>query len=319
MNNIGVGSYVTHPQRPQWGVGKVFCLCEKHVLVGFHNLPSPERFKRLERTTAALDVAEISQDALLDSWSVQSDSTCREVAVLRGAKTGKRTPRGPLVPEWTHDQALERFVEVYKKGFHDERYAREERDWKWSKHELWRDTVSPGGLRALAAASPENAAKLIEKMIQFKKPLLHPTGEIVPLRDAVHRPELAASYFSTLADLLEAPSLTAEVFDTHLQALTSLPLIGHGNLAKWTIATIIPFLAQPSRHMFLKPGRTQAVTRRLGVDILYSPKPQWDTYERLLVFSNELLAFLKPHGAQDMIDVQSFIWAITKTNDPVPG
>jgi hypothetical protein len=130
------------------------------------------------------------------------------------------------------------------------------------------------------------------------------------MRDALHRPELAGPYFAGLASLLEAPSLTATVFEDYVEALTSLPLIGKGSLDKWTIVTIIPFLAQPSRHMFLKPERTKEITRRLGADIRYSPTPRWDTYERLLDFSNKMLEFLKPHGARDMIDVQSFISVI---------
>ena len=188
-------------------------------------------------------------------------------------------PPAPPVAEWTYSQALERFQQAFEDGFQDEQYALRERDWKWSKHELWRDTVSPDGFRALATTSPENAATLIEKMIQTSSPMLHPQAEIVPLRDAVHRLDGTAAYFNALADLLEAPSLTSKVFDNHFQALTSLP----GNLAKWPIVTIIPYLAQPSRHMFLKPRRTREITRRLGKDILYSATPKWDTYERLLV------------------------------------
>jgi Protein of unknown function (DUF3553) len=314
---IRVGSYVTHPQRPEWGIGKVFCQCDKHVLVGFRNLSGPERFKRLERTIARLDVVEVSDDTVLDAWTVEYDSTCREVkAVAKATRASARKEKQPIVADWTRDEALVRFREVFKDGFQDPEYVRRERDWKWAKHQLWNETVAPDGFRALALSSPEQAQKLIEKMVQTKAAMLHPTGEIVPLRDAVHRPESATTYFNTLADLLEAPVLNADVFQQHVETLTSLPLIGKGNLSKWTIVTFIPFLAQPSRHMFLKPGRIKQVTQRLGVDIDYTPAPKWDTYERLLKFSNELLEFLKPHGAQDMIDVQSFIWAITATEDP---
>ena len=317
MNDIRLGSYVTHPQRPEWGVGKIFCLCAHHALVGFQKLPAQDRFKRLERTTARLEVADTKQDAVLDSWSVDSDSTCREVAVIGRARKSVRVkaPRLPLIAEWTRAQALERFHAIYKGGFQDPQYAPKERDWKWVKHDLWEETVAAEGFRALATRSPEEAAKLIETMIQTKSPLLHPRGELVALRDAIHSPESAAAYFSTLADLLEAPSLTAEVFDKHYQALTSLPLVRAKSVAKWTILTVIPFLVQPTRHMFLKPGRIKEITRLLGVDILYSPTPKWDTYERLLAFSHELLEFLKPHGAQDLIDVQSFIFAITEPDD----
>jgi len=222
----------------------------------------------------------------------------------------KKPPRPGVLTRWSYDEAFARFRQKFPGGFQDPDYAHSEREWKWEKHELWRDTVSPDGLRTLATKSPEKAAKLIERMIQTKSPMLHPQSEIVPMRDAVHRPELAGAYFAGLAGLLEAPSLTARVFENYVEALTSLPLIGKGNLDKWTIVTIIPFLAQPSRHMFLKPERTKDVTLRLGDDIRYTPAPNWDTYERLLDFSNKLLDFLKPHGARDMIDVQSFISVI---------
>jgi hypothetical protein len=238
-------------------------------------------------------------------------------AVFRAKKPAKKRTRirSPLVAEWTPSEALERFRKEFPNGFQDEQYALRERDWKWAQHEAWRDAVAPDGFRALATTSPEKAATLIERMIQTRSPMLDPEGEIAPLRDALHRPEQAAAYFTALADLLEAPSVTSDVFDNHLHALTSLPLIGAGNLAKWTIVTIVPYLAQPSRHMFLKPGRTREITQRLGKDIQYSSTPTWDTYRRLLAFSNDLLEFLKPHGAQDMIDVQSFIWAITSPGD----
>jgi hypothetical protein len=226
-----------------------------------------------------------------------------------------RTPRTPLAPEWTYSQALERFRHEFKDGFQDEQYAIRERDWKWAKHELWLETAGPEGFRALAAASPDKAAGLIEAMIQTTSPMLDPRAGTVPLRDAVRKPESAGAYFTALADLLEAPAVTSRLFDNHLQALTALSLARSGDLEKWTILTIIPFFAQPSRHMFLQPRRTKEIVKRLGKDIHYAATPKWDTYDRLLVFSNELLEFLKPQGAQDMIDVQSFIWAVTGSGE----
>ena len=243
----------------------------------------------------------------------------RAAAARARTTARKASRRDPHVEKWSYEQALERFRQAFEDGFQDEQYALHERDWKWAKHELWEETVSPDGFRAFATASPDKAATLIERMILTKAPLLHPQGEIVPLRDAVLRPDNTGRYFAALADLLEAPTLTADVFDNHLQALASWPLIGSGNLAKWPIVTIIPFLVQPARHMFLKPGRTKEITRRLGVDILYSATPSWDTYQRLLAFSTDLLEFLKPHGAVDMIDVQSFVWAVTSSDDAAPA
>lgn len=244
-------------------------------------------------------------------------SACGHMWREPGRVTAKKVRRTPSTrfAQWTQNQALARFLQIFPNGFQDKDYLRRERNWKWEKHEFWRDAVAPTGVGALAKSSPEKATRLVEQMLQTKAPMLHPTGEIVPMRDAVHRPELTADYFAALADLMAAPSLSAKVFDAYVGALTSLPLIGSGNLAKWTIVTFIPFLAQPSRHMFLKPGRTRKITTLLGVDILYSSTLKWDTYERLLDFSDDLLDFLKPSGARDMIDVQSFIWVVTSGDE----
>ena len=62
--------------------------------------------------------------------------------------------------------------------------------------------------------------------------------------------------------------------------------------------------------MFLKPKPTKEAARRLGVDLLYNSGPAWVGYKRLLDWSHELLDFLRPRGAKDLIDVQSFIWTI---------
>jgi hypothetical protein len=98
-----------------------------------------------------------------------------------------------------------------------------------------------------------------------------------------------------------------------IDALTSLPTKkSTSRIGTWPIATVVPFLARPDRQMFVKPARTKEATRRLGVDLRYSSQLKWDTYERVLDWSDKLLDYLRPHGAVDMIDVQSFIWTIAR-------
>jgi len=62
--------------------------------------------------------------------------------------------------------------------------------------------------------------------------------------------------------------------------------------------------------MFLKPLVTQDCAARLTFDLAYSTDLRWETYSRLLTMSQSLLDFLRPYGATDFIDVQSFIWVI---------
>jgi hypothetical protein len=307
LSEIPVGSYVTHSRRPEWGLGKVFCRNTPYVLVGFRDVTPSDRFKRLD--SSFLLLADSDGDEVLDSWLVDATPDCHQV--IRVSRSKGKTPAGPPVALWTLDQAFDRFLLRYPGGFQDPGYGPRERDWKWSKHLFWQESISPGGFRALASASPRAAADLITKLIQTKKALLHPQGELVVLRDALHREEFVSPYLASLANLLEASTITSDLFDAHYQALTSLPLLRSGNLVKWTIVTIVPFLAQPTRQMFLKPTKTEEIARLLGFNLLYSPTPRWDTYERLLELSQRLFEFLQPYGAQDMIDVQSFIWVVT--------
>jgi len=312
LSEIRVGSYVKHPQRPQWGLGKVFCLNGPYLLVGFQKLHESERFKRLKWTPGLLEPAPVTADPVLDSWTVECDSTCREVVPVSKGK--KKVPAGPIVAEWTQQQAYERFLEKYPGGFEDPAYGPAERGWKWSQHELWKSGLPAGGFRALATGSPADAADLIMKVVQTgKTPLLHPRGELFVFRDSLANPESLGPYLTALADLLEATAITSDVFNPYLHTLLELPVTGTSSLAKWTIVTAVPFLADPDRHMFLKPTPTRAAAKGLGIDLNYTPTPKWDTYERLLHFSHQLHAFLRPLGARDMIDVQAFMAIIAAT------
>lgn len=100
-----------------------------------------------------------------------------------------------------------------------------------------------------------------------------------------------------------------------MAALDALPQ-PKGRVATWPIATLLPFFAQPERHMFLKPEITQQAEERLGFHLNYQPTPNWRTYAKLLELSNVLLEQLKPLGARDNIDVQSFLWIASASEAP---
>jgi hypothetical protein len=75
--------------------------------------------------------------------------------------------------------------------------------------------------------------------------------------------------------------------------------------------TLFPFIAQPERHMLLLPSFTCEAAQRLGLDLRYQSEPNWATYAALLSSSNHLLEELKPLGARDLIDVESFLHVAT--------
>jgi hypothetical protein len=66
----------------------------------------------------------------------------------------------------------------------------------------------------------------------------------------------------------------------------------------------------PSSYPKNPPKSLSAEGERLHVDLRYDSRPNWTTYERLLRMSQILLDRLRPLGARDWIDVQSFIYVV---------
>jgi hypothetical protein len=72
--------------------------------------------------------------------------------------------------------------------------------------------------------------------------------------------------------------------------------------------TVVGFLAQPDRHIFLKPNVTRAAANAYGVRFDYASRPNWATYQSLLSFAERVRRDQHDLGPRDMIDLQSFIW-----------
>ena len=308
MSNIRVGSYVTHSQRPAWGIGKVYGQSAQHVLVGFENLPEPERLKRLQWREGLLEKSPVKGGESLDAIKVECDSTCHPIGLIT------KKVAGPLVAEWTFDQAFERFIQKYPSGFKDAWYIPSEREWREAAHTEWvKAFPSTDALRKMVASSPDKAAAALLHVVQSApKKLVQPKSELGVLRDALAHPENAKPFMNALVDMLDAPILTSGLYGDYLHVLTALPLSKDGDLAKWPTVTLIPFLAQPNKHILVKPVTLRKAAKALGFDIKYTATPRWETYERVLAFSNKLFEFLHPKGAADMIDIHAFVTTIVE-------
>jgi hypothetical protein len=71
--------------------------------------------------------------------------------------------------------------------------------------------------------------------------------------------------------------------------------------------------------MFLKPEVTKVAADSLGFNLKYNPTLNWATYEALQRMGAIYLDLLKPLGARDFVDVQSFIWVTCGGYDgPLP-
>lgn len=308
MSGIRVGSYVTHSLRPAWGVGKVFAYSIQHVLVGFRSLPESERFKRMEWRPGLLEAAKgVTYDLELDSWKVEADSTCHYIGV-------ESRPKRAKAALWTKEEAMERFLAKYADGFVDAWYRSSHREARLAQHRLWHEALPGTMLRDLATEQPHVAAQRILTVLELReKPLLHPKNELGRLRAAFMRTERMPPFLLALADLIDTRLVTATHYDALLAAFAALETPPKRTPMSWPIVTVLPFIANPSRHVLVKPNAMRAAAAGLGFDLKFRPAPNWATYERSLAFGQELLYFIKKRGGEDMIDVHAFITALVES------
>jgi hypothetical protein len=217
------------------------------------------------------------------------------------SRTLSRTPAGVR-------RARRRFLHFFPGGFRDETYVAWERDYKWRAHERWSEDLGPA---AFAAAIRRREFGEIARRavgIEARTNLLF-SFEKMALRDGVKTPAGARTFAQGLHVLLHGRGSDESRFERWIEALERLPR-RQTRVLTWPVATVFPFLADPRRHVFLKPNVTRRAAREYGFDFEYRSRPNWATYQSLLAFAAQVRrdqADLKP---RDMIDLQSFVWVL---------
>jgi hypothetical protein len=126
-------------------------------------------------------------------------------------------------------------------------------------------------------------------------------------RDGLKDDQAAGRLLGALLKFVDAP--TPDMFDHLSGAVAGLPAPAEGSrVLTWPNVTILPFLADPTRFIVLKPGASKTIAARMGLDFPYSASPTWYAYEGFQNVAKALLELLRPMGAKDLIDVQSFMW-----------
>ena len=262
----------------------------------------------MEMRPGLLEHSDVKNDAELDSWKVECDSTCRPILATVRAK--RSTAKAAL---WTREQGMEKFLNKYNGGFPDAWYRSSHRDPRLKQHQQWTELLGGGKLRELAQDQPHIAAQHMLKVLDMPdKPLLHAKNELPRLRDAFMRTERMPAFLIALADLLDADTPTPALYNAYLESFAALTLAGQKSAMSWPIVTSLPYIAQPEKHMFLKPASMRNAAAGLGVDLKFKSAPNWQTYEKTLAFGKDLLEFIQPRSGADMIDVQAFIGAIVE-------
>lgn len=300
MSDLENGMLVQHASL---GVGKVVALEPKAVHVFFAT--SDARFATKLRLPVALSL--LTPSATPNAWL----SGLSDFAL--DAKTGRYGLGGTWL---SHADAVARFREVYPEAFADPSYVgdgtdKRERVFRWRRaHDLYVETLGNGeGERLLAAG---DVGGLVERALQVERSvrMLHKDAEKISFEDALKDLDVARGYFAALFEFLAAPAPEQARFEALAAAVAALvpdAPIESG----WPLVTLLPFVARPELHMLLRPRFACEVAQRLGLELAYEPRPSWATYSALLGSVEVLLEKLRPLGARDHVDVDSFMRVVT--------
>lgn len=293
MSDVTCGTLVVNSLKREWGPGKVVHVRNDTAFVFFRDFVGHRR--ALKFKISQLQFAPQQSDPILDNLPpiIEKDGEF-------------------LLPadRITFDMAVSKFVEVYPGGFYDPIYESNskggERGYKVAACTKYKDLLGNGKGQALLEGG--RIEELVGHVKKIEGPLnLLAVQEKSAFKEGLEDLSAARRFFETLFPLIESgPERGA--FERYVEAVAALPARGATSTDKWTIATLVPFLARPDTFIFVKPSITKNAAERLGFDIRYDAHPNWSTYEAVLRMSDiyrEKLASWKP---RDFIDVQSFFW-----------
>ena len=223
---------------------------------------------------------------------------------LRAGRPSHKTSQ--LLSPLAFLRCRKKFLRIFPGGFRDETYLAWERDYKWDAHKEWIDQLDRSKFQALLrnAKYTEIAARAVK--IESGRSLLF-SFEKMALRDAVRTPAGAQQFSRGLYEFLHGGASIEERFENWCETIASLPR-KQTRVLTWPLVTVFGFIAQPDRHIFLKPNTTKVVARKCGFDFHYLSRPNWATYANYLDFAAATRSALKDMRPRDMIDIQSFLW-----------
>jgi hypothetical protein len=199
-----------------------------------------------------------------------------------------------------------RFLRFFPHGFRDQRYLSWEREYKAEAHTRWTTELSRTTLVQLLAARQYHVIAREALRIEARTNLLF-SFEKMALRDAVRTASGARRFAEGLYAWLHGRDSVESRFGAWCEVIAGLPR-RQTRVLTWPVLTIFGFLAQPDRHIFLKPNVTRLAAFRYGFDFQYRSRPNWSTYSQLLDLAAMVRFDQRDLRPRDLIDVQSFLW-----------
>ncbi|MFN2438210.1 MAG: hypothetical protein ABR503_03355 [Chitinophagaceae bacterium] len=135
------------------------------------------------------------------------------------------------------------------------------------------------------------------------------------LRDAVKPAAGSKAFALGLFDYIYGREELQLRFEKFAEVLTSLPR-RQTRVFTWPLQTVFGFLANPQEHIFLKPRVTQLAANKYNYNFVYQSRPNWETYQSLLSFAEQIRKDTEELKPQDFIDLQSCIWVMGSEEYP---
>ena len=211
-------------------------------------------------------------------------------------------------------KCIRKFQYYFPGCYRGKKYQEWERNYKWEAHLMWEEKLNKIEFGNLLRAGEftEIAKRAIS--IESKTNLLF-SFEKMALRDAVKDPDFAKLFAKGLYDFLHGAKSLKERFENYRDMLAKLP-VKQTRVLTWPVLTVFGFIAQPTEHIYLKPTVTKAAAKKYKFEFSYTSKPNWNTYEGLLSFAEQVRKDTAQFGPRDMIDLQSFIWVMGSDEYP---
>ena len=227
---------------------------------------------------------------------------------MSATKSGKGRTSGATELSAGALRCRRKFLRLFPGGFRDETYVSWEREYKWETHERWEERLGREEFRRLVKRGEysEVAARAVRVEQQSRHSMIF-SFEKMALRDAVKTDAGARAFAEGLYDFLHGAGSDERRFTRWCDVVGSLPR-RQTRVLTWPLVTVFGFIAQPDRHIFLKPLVTRAAAAEYGYDFDYRSRPNWETYKNLLDFAETVRRDQRELKPRDMIDLQSFIW-----------
>ena len=220
----------------------------------------------------------------------------------------------PDPAERARKRCIKKFLYYFKKGYRDQKYIDWERQYKLDAHfQFQQDLDADSYLKLLEQEKFEEIALKAVK-IESRTNLLF-SFEKMALRDAIKTADGAKAFALGLFEYIYGNNALQERFENFVEVVSTLPR-KQTRVLTWPLVTVFGFIGNPAEHVFLKPRVTKIAAEKYHFDFKYHSRPNWNTYQNLLEFAEQIREDTKEYKPADYIDLQSFIWVMGSDEYP---